>query len=197
MAGKTREKERRESRHTSAEESGPCQQLPPSHKKKWQLPWLDGAYETIIPTLPRSIRVDVERASANGRGGLLFGRGGKRRGRKEGRSVRKKGQGRGKERKRENEREEWEETESVEKSDVGRGETTWVSSDDYDDDYDDDEDDDEDDGGDDHHRLTERLLLWILVLVCMYRRLPVGSFGLTWAREKEKGRAETRGRTTR
>lgn len=76
-----------------------------------------------------------------------------------------------------------------------------MSSDDYDDDYDDDEDDDEDDGGDDHHRLTERLLLWmfvcILVRVCMYRRLPVGSFGLTWAREKEMGRAETRGRTTR
>lgn len=122
--------------------------------------------------------------------------------RAKGRSARKKGQGRGKERKREDEREEWEETESVEKSDVGRGETTWVSSDDYDDDYDDDEDDDdEDDGGDDHHRLTERLLLWmfvcILVRVCMYRRLPVGSFGLTWAREKEKGRAETRGRTTR
>jgi len=87
-----------------------------------------------------------------------------------GESERKKREEEGtrtRERERERKREEWEETESVEKSDVGRGETTWVSSDDYDDDYDDDEDDDEDDGGDDHHRLTERLLLWTLVFVCI------------------------------
>lgn len=181
---KTREKKRRESRYTSAEESGPCQQLPPSRKKKWQLPWLDGAYETIIPPpyLVLYVWTSSVRARRAGRVATL-GRGGKRRGRKEeGTRTRE----------RERKREEWEETESVEKSDVGRGETTWVSSDDYDDDYDDDEDDDEDDGGDDHHRLTERLLLWTLVHVCMYRRLPVGSFGLTWARGKEKERAERR-----
>lgn len=55
-----------------------------------------------------------------------------------------------------------------------------MSSDDYDDDYDDDEDDDEDDGGDDHHRLTVETPP-VDARACLYRRLPVGSFGLTWA----------------
>lgn len=130
--------------------------------------------------------MDVERANATGGAGCHAWEG---RGRGEGERKKREGEGtRTREREKEREKEsdgEWEETDSVEKSDVGRGETTWVSSDDYDDDYDDDEDDDEDDGGDDHHRLTERLLLWTM-RVCMYRRLPVGSFGLTWTREKER-----------
>lgn len=150
----------RESRHipTSAEESGPCQQLPPSRKKKWQLPWLDGAYETIIPPpyLVLYVWTSSVRARRAGRVASTLGRGGERRGRKEEARGRRDKDARKSEREG-REREERRETDSVEKRDVGRGETTWVSSDDYDDDYDDDEDDDdEDDGGDDHHRLTEK-----------------------------------------
>lgn len=56
-----------------------------------------------------------------------------------------------------------------------------LSRDNYNDDDDDDEDDeDEDDDGDDHHRLTGRdSSCGRASDVCMYRRLPVGSFGLT------------------
>lgn len=93
---------------------------------------------------------------------------------------------------------EWQETESVEKSDVERGETTWVSSDDYDDDYDDDEDDDEDDGGDDHHRLTERTPP-VDARACLYvSSAPGWQFRSDMgAREREGTSRETRDRTTR
>jgi hypothetical protein len=68
--------------------------IAPSRKKKWQLPWLDGAYETIIPraTLPCTVRVDVSaRARQAGRAATV-GKGG-RRGWTKGGGVRKRRRG--------------------------------------------------------------------------------------------------------
>ena len=98
-----RVKERRESRRTSAEESGPCQQLPPSRKKKWQLPWLDGAYETIIPPpyLVLYVWTSSVQREGDGWGAGCYVWKGREEERVKGRSMRKKGQGREKERKRE------------------------------------------------------------------------------------------------
>ncbi|KYQ47997.1 hypothetical protein ALC60_12956 [Trachymyrmex zeteki] len=123
-----RVKERREPRRPSAEESGPCQQLPPSRKKKWQLPWLDGAYETIIPPpyLVLYVWTSSVQREGDGWGGLLR-LGGAGRGEGERKKHEEEGtRTREREREREGGREEWDETDSVEKSDVGRGETTWV-----------------------------------------------------------------------
>jgi len=47
--------------------------LPPSRKKKWQLPWLDGAYETIIPPpyLVLYVWTSSVQREGDGWGGLL------------------------------------------------------------------------------------------------------------------------------